>query len=227
MRRTALIALLILASCAGDGQTTEPPPPAPTLTTLADAELPQTSTAAPVTTIAPTTTTTPVTTTLPADAAADFGLTQVVFGDSAFVVITNWGNDSGTLRDHWLSQGDAFQALPDIALAPGEQALIGLAEIAPPELTGMAAVVDLGRAIGPVALDSGEVGLHHSSSFDDPASLVAYVAWGAGSHARAELATAADLWDQGFVAVFDNAQSISSGVHPAVSSLDWSVDIGG
>lgn len=227
MRRAALIALLILASCSGEGQTTEPPQPAPTLTSLADAETPTTTTAGPTTVAPSTTTTTTTTTTLPANAAADFGMSQVVFGDSASVVITNWGNDSGTLGGYWLSQGGAFQALPDVALAPGEQALIGLAEVPPPELAGMAAVIDLGRAIGVISPDSGEIALHNSDQFDDSASLVAYVEWGAGEHERAALAATAGIWEPGAVVVFDDAPSISSGVHPAISSQDWSVDIGG
>lgn len=227
MRCAALIALLILASCSGDGQTTGSTSPAPTLTTIADADPPATTTIAPTTATPSPTTTTTTTTSLPPDAAASFGLSQIVFGNSASVVITNWGNDSGTLAGFWLSQGGVFQALPDVVLAPGEQALIGLAEVPPPDLAGMAAVINLGRSIGPVSPDSGEVALHRSSEFDDPTGLVAYVEWGGGEHSRAELAVTAGIWQPGAVEVFDDAPSISSGVHPARSSEDWSVDIGG
>ncbi len=227
MRRAALISLLILASCSGDGQTSAPSSTQPVLTTIAAAGTPATTVPAPTTTAAPSTTTTTTPTTLPANAAPAFALSQVVFGDSSFVIITNWGNDGGSLAGFWLSQGGAFQALPDVTLRPGEQALIGLAAEPPPDLAGLAAIIDLGRSIGTVAPDSGEIALHNSTAFDDAASLVAYVEWGETNQARSELAMAAGLWDGIPVAVFDDAPSISTGIYPAISSLDWSVDIGG
>ena len=225
MRRAALIAVLILASCSGDGQATESIAPAPTTTT---AEPPTTTTSAPETTNAPTTaTSTTTTTTLPPNAAPEFVLSQVVFGDSSFVVITNWGTAPGTLKGLWLSQETSYQALPDVALAPAEQALIGLAAKAPPDLAGMAATIDLGPAVGDVVAESGELGLHSGSAFDDGAALLAYVAWGDGPHLRVELATSVGLWDGTAVPVVDEAPSISTGVYPAVRSIDWSADIGG
>nr|MDJ0954585.1 hypothetical protein [Acidimicrobiia bacterium] len=107
------------------------------------------------------------------------------------------------------------------------QALIGLAAVSPPELTGMAAIVDLGPAIGAVSPTTGEVAMHSSTAFDDAASLVAYVEWGEDIHERSPLATEAGLWDGVPVPVFDDAPSISTGVYPAVTSADWSADIGG
>ncbi len=230
MRRVALFALFILASCSGDSQTTEPPAPAPTLTTIANAEpeVPSPTTAT-TTTAAPTTTTTTTTTTstLPQDAAPDFRISQVVFGEASFVIITNWGNDSGSLDGYWLSQADTYQALPDISLSPSEQALLGIAPLPPPDLAGMAVVLHLGPAIGFIAPDGGEVALHDSDRFDDPASLIAYVEWGRGAHPRSELAEQAGIWDGTRVVVFDDAPSISTGAYPATSGLDWSPDIGG
>ncbi len=226
MRFAALILALILASCSGDSQTTEPPAPAPTLTSIAESAPPETSTTT-TAAVETTTTSTTTTTTLPPNAAPAFALSQVVFGDAAFVVITNWGNDVGTLDGFWLSQGDALQALPEVSLAPGEQALIGLGPVAPPELTGFAAVVDLGIAVGTISPKTGELALHSSTAFDDPSELVAYVAWGQGLHQRSELATTAGLWDGNSVEVFDDAPSISSGVYPAANANDWSADIGG
>ncbi len=232
MRRVALAVILILASCGGEDQPVETSPPATTVTTAA------TATTTPGTTgedpgpaepdsseldedVASTTTT------LPPNAAPEFGLSQVVFGDAAFVVITNWGNAPGSLIGIWLSQRTAFQALPDVELAPAEQALIGLTGLAPSELTGMAAIINLGPSIGDINPESGEIGLHLSDAFNDPSSLVAYVAWGSGPHDRIELATAAGLWDGTTIAVVDDAPSISTGRYPATSAGDWSLDIGG
>ena len=227
MRRAALIAVLILASCGGDSQTSGTDGPAPTLTTLAAA-----TTAAPTTTAAAepevtTTTSTTTTTTLAPNAAPAFGLTQVVFGDGGFIVITNWGNDTGTLRGHWLCQDVSYMALPDVTLAPGEQVVVGLSKSPPPDLAGMTATVDLGPAIGLLALDSGEVALYDAVAFDDPEHIVAYVEWGDGIHSRSVLAAAAGVWEGGAVEVFDDAPSISSGVYPAINNLSWFADVGG
>jgi hypothetical protein len=227
MRRLALISLLILAGCTSAGETTTSVTTAAPLTTLPEAGPATTATAATTstTTAAPTTTTT--TTTLPPNAAPAFSLTQVVFGEAASVVITNWGNAGGNIDSYWLAQSDSYQALPAIELGPGEQALIGIARTAPPDLAGFAAIVFLGPSIGDLDPDTGEVVLYQGTAFDDPESIVAYVAWGEGEHPTSTAAMAAGLWAEGSVAVFDDAPSISSGVFPAVSSSDWAADVGG
>lgn len=229
MRRVALIAVLILASCSNDRQTEPTDAAPPPLTTLAEALPSEDPAATTSTTSTPTTTTstTTTTTTLPVNAKAEFGLTQVVFGGAASVVITNWGNDVGSLDGFWLAQGGSVMALPDISMAPGEQVLVGLSRTAPSELAGMAATIFLGPAIGDLALDQGEVALFDAARFDDPEHLVAYVAWGATSQTLTEVAVAAGAWVDAPVVVFDDAPSISSGVFPARDSLSWSVDLGG
>lgn len=225
MRRAVLIVTLIFAACGGDSETSATSTPAPTLTSLAAAAPPASSTTS--TAAATTTTTTTTTTTLPPNAAAAFGLTQVVFDQSSFVVITNWGNDVGNLDGHWLCQFPSYVSLPDVELAPGEQALIGLAGTPPPDLAGMAAVVDLGPVVGEFSAESGEIALYTDSSFDNPDSIVAYVEWGEPGHGRSSVAIAAGLWAEGAVEVFDEAPSISSGVFPATSASDWFADVGG
>ena len=227
MRRAALIALLILASCSADSQTAEIEPPAPTLTTLADAApaTTTTTTAAPLTET--TTTATTTSTTLPPNAAPEFGLTQIVFDQGAFIVLTNWGNDAGTLKGLWLCQELSYMALPDVTLAPGEQVAIGVSTSPPPDLAGMAATIDLGPAIGFLSPDTGEVAVYDAAAFDDAAHIIAYVAWGEGSHSRSDLAISAGAWEGDSVDVFDDAPSISTGVYPATSNLTWFADIGG
>ena len=167
------------------------------------------------------------TTSVPPNAAPEFGLSQIVFGDSAFIILTNWGAAPGSLEGYWLSQGTVSQPLPDVTLGSGEQAIIGLAAEPAPELTGMAAVIQLGPAIGPVDADGGEVALYASDQFEDTSSLIAYVTWGAGAADRFELAVEAGIWDDERVAVIDDAPSISTGIYPANSALDWSADVGG
>ena len=176
------------------------------------------------TTMAATTTTT---TTVPPGAKAEFALSHVVFGELGFVIVTNWGRDRGSLAGLWLTQGSFVQALPDVDLAPGEQAVLGFAKEPPPDLTGMAAVVHLGPAVGEIGRDGGELALHSSDAFDDPASLLDYVAWAAGPHPRLEQAVAAGIWDEETVAVIDDAPSISTGIYPAIRAADWYADLGG
>lgn len=224
MRRVILIAVIALASCSS--QTPDTTLPAPELTTLPPATAPQTS-AATTTTTSTTTTTTTTTTTLPPDAAAEFALTQVVFGDGAYAVITNWGNDVGSLAGSWLSQGPKTRALPDIELTPGEQALLGLAVEPPPDLAGIAAKSHLGAALGKIVQDGGELALYKGNPDDAAASLIGYVAWGDGPHPHAQQALDAGIWDEASVEIVDDTPSISTGIYPAQQASDWAVDIGG
>lgn len=226
MRRAALLALLILAACEPDGQTTTTDTAPPVLTTMAavapaTTELPTTQ--AP----APSTTTTTTTTTEPPNATPEFGLTQVVFGAGAMVIITNWGNASGDLEGYWLCQGIIKKSLPEIELAPGEQALLGLGRIPPPSLTGMAVSLFLGPSIGELDPNAGEIALLTDSSCDVPTSMVAYVQWGEAGNLNSDTAVAAGLWAGGSVEVLDEAPSISTGVFPADSNEAWFADIGG
>lgn len=69
--------------------------------------------------------------------------------------------------------------------------------------------------------------LHNSDDFDDPASLIDYVAWGVGPHLRLEQATEAGIWDGSTVEIVDEAPSISTGIYPAVRAEDWATDLGG
>jgi hypothetical protein len=226
MRRSLVIAALILAACGGNSETTTTTA-APLLTTLPDIAEPEPSSTTTTETPPATTSTTTTTTTLPPNAAPDFGLTQIVFGEAAFVVITNWGNATGSLDGFWLCQPPSDESLPDVELRSGEQAVIGLAGTPPPELAGMAEVVDIGPVLGELDPTGGEIALYLGSGCDDPESIVAYVQWGEPGHQGAEIAVAAGIWDGGAVTVFDEAPSISSGVHPATQSSDWSADVGG
>ncbi len=225
MRLAAVICILILAACADDGETATTTVAPPEMTTLGTAAAP--TTVAPTTTAAPTTTTTTTTTTAPPNGEPAFGLTQVVFGDGSFVVITNWGDGTGNLEGYWLCQGQLYKSLPAIELGPGEQALLGVSKTPPPELAGMAANLFLGPTIGELDPRAGEVALFSSNAFDDPDAIISYVEWGEPGQSRSAIAIEAGIWSEGAVVVFDDAPSISSGVFPATSSDSWFADIGG
>ena len=213
------------SDCGGDGETSTTAAPPPDLTPLPTATLPATSTIPPSTVPMASTTTTTTTTTLPRNAAPAFGLSQVVFGDNPSVIITNWGNAQGNLEGYWLGQDAVFEILPAIELNPGEQVLIGLGPTPPTDIAGMAVIEHLGPSLGGFQVASGEVGLFRNDSFEDPASLVAYVAW--GEHPTAEVAIVAELWGETAVATSEEDPSISTGVFPATTSDDWFTDLGG
>jgi hypothetical protein len=150
-----------------------------------------------------------------------------VFGDVAYVVITNWGNDAGSLDGLWLSQGEATRALPGLELSPGEQAFVGLATEPPPDLVGANATAHLGAALGEIAKQGGEMAMYEGDPAEATTSLVGYVAWGDAPHPHAESATEAGLWDGATVEIVDDTPSISTGIYPAVRAGDWAVDLGG
>lgn len=226
MRRAVLFLVLILAACGGDGETSSTVAHFPDLTTLPPATSPPARSTSTSTTTTSTTTTS-TTTTLPPNAVAEYGLSHVVFGDNPLIIITNWGNAPGTLDGHWLGQGTAFAALPPIELNPGEQALIGLGDTPPLVLAGIAATEHLGPVLGGFPVTGGEVGLFSSDDFDEPSSVVAYVAWGTAEQPIATVAVAAGVWGERTVVTTDEDPSISSGVFPATTSDDWFTDIGG
>lgn len=143
------------------------------------------------------------------------------------MAITNWGNDVGSLDGLWLSQGPAIQALPDLELAPGQQALLGLAADPPPDLAGIAAVAHLGLVLGEMVQDGGELALYEGDPADDAASLIDYVTWGDGPAPHAQQAIEAGIWDDASVEIIDDTPSISTGIYPAYHASDWAVDLGG
>ena len=59
------------------------------------------------------------------------------------------------------------------------------------------------RDLGDISTGGGELALADSDSFDDPTSMLEYVAWGQGELALSETATEAGLWppDEGTISV--------------------------
>jgi hypothetical protein len=219
--------LLLAAACSSetdDDGTVSPPPPT---------EAPQTQ--SPPTTQAPATSA-PVaadeeTTTVPQDSApegdASFALTQVVFGESGYVVVTNIGNGTGDVGGHWICQRPAYFEIPSVELAPGESVWIAAEDgegLVPAQ--GVVAVVPANRSLGAFSVASGETGLYTSNGFGDSAAIIDYVEWGSGDHGRSSVAVEAGIWIEGtFVDVPEEAVAIT-GSAPTSSAADWSPDIG-
>lgn len=220
-----LVFVLVAAACSSDSDsepTSPPPTEAPQAEPPVDTEAPTTS---PPATEEQETTTIPVETAPEGDAA--FALTQVVFGDSGYVVVTNVGNGTGDVGGHWICQRPAYFAIPSTELAPGESVWVAAEDgeglVA---AQGVVAVVPANRSLGAFSVTSGEAALFASSDFGDSAAIVDYVEWGSGGHGRASVAVEAGIWpDGGFVEVPEEAVAIS-GPGQASTPQDWAPDIG-
>jgi len=131
---------------------------------------------------APTTSTTSTTVPIPQDAVAlgDLVITGVQFGDGGFVRVQNRGNTEANVNGIYICQ---FPQYTDLGT----------------EVTG--AVIDAGAtveipasAVGGLNSAGGEAALYaNNSDFGSPDNILAYVQWGTGG-ARAEVATAANIW---------------------------------
>jgi hypothetical protein len=228
MKRIALLLALVLlaAACSSDGDdapaTSTPSTEAPQAEAPAATEAPATS--APVATTEGATTV-PVETTPEGDAS--FALTQVVFGDSGYVVVTNIGNGTGDVGGHWLCQRPAYLEIPSTELAPGESVWIAAEDgedLEPAQ--GVVAVVPANRSLGAFDVSSGEAALYTSNGFGDSTAIIDYVEWGSGGHGRSSVAVEAGIWIDGtFVDVPPEAVAIT-GSAPTSSAADWAPDIG-
>lgn len=226
MKRLALLLVLVLlaAACSSDDEedvATTPPPP----TEAPQVEAPTTTEAPATTTVTEETTTVPVETAPEGDPA--FALTQVVFGDSGYVVVTNVGNGTGDIGGHWICQRPAYFEIPSVDLAPGESVWIAAADgegLEPAQ--GVVAVVPADRSLGVFNVSTGEAALYTSNEFGDSAAIIDYVEWGSGNHGRSSVAVEAGIWiEETFVDVPPEAVAIT-GSAPTSSAADWAPDIG-
>jgi hypothetical protein len=228
MRRIALLLALVLlaAACSSDGEedvaaTPAPPTEAPPTATPATTEETATTTSA----AAEEATTVPVET--PPEGDASFALTQVVFGDSGYLVVTNIGSGTGDVGGHWLCQRPAYFEIPSVELTAGESVWIAAEDgdgLEPAQ--GVVAVVPANRSLGAFDVSSGEAALYTSNGFGDVTAIIDYVEWGSGGHGRSSVAVEAGIWIEGtFVDVPPEAVAIT-GSAPTSSAADWSPDIG-
>ncbi|HSM44090.1 MAG TPA: hypothetical protein VK969_03650, partial [Acidimicrobiia bacterium] len=81
------------------------------------------------------------------------------------------------------------------------------------------------RNLGDISTGGGELALADSDSFEDPDSMLEYVAWGRGEFALSDAATEAGLWppDEGTIAVPEETVALLR-VDPTGSGpLAWEV----
>jgi len=217
-RSIATALVLLVAACGGTvGETTTTAPQAETTTT------PVPSTTAPASEPATTTPTVAETTTTSPTAASgpQFVMSTVALGDSAMVVITNIGDEAGSLGGHWLCQRPQYYEFPNVELAAGQSAAVsvgGSVFLPPPD----AVVIEGTAFIGPFSPAGGEVGLYSSNSFGNPNDILSYVEWGASGHGRSGTAVSAGIWpESGFVETTADTSAIIANELPALGPDDW------
>ena len=208
MRKLVLFALvaLVAAACGSESG-------ADTTTT---AQAPTTTIQNVTTTVSDATTTTED---VSGSESAQFAVTNVNFGASPFIVITNIGDETASLAGHFLCQRPTYAGLPDIEVEAG-QAIgfsLGGGDFTPPDGVIVSdEVLDLGE----LSNSSGEMGLYTSSNFSSTDDIISYVEWGRGDHGRSETAIAAGIW-QGFVPTTESTGAIEAQSLPALSADDW------
>lgn len=218
--RRLLPVLVLLSACAQGvmepGEPPEDPVPPETTTTIIVS----------VTTTTVTTTTTSRTT--PAGPAR-FALTEVIFGESGFIEITNLGDGPGELTGHWLCRFPAYFPIPDLELGAGESVWVAIGDGEGLEgPIGPATVVPARGALGTLRPQDGEVGLYRSRSFGDPEAIVSYLEWGSTPHGRTGVAVQAGIWTEGdFVEVPPDAFGLVATERPPLGAGDWMAQVGG
>ena len=211
-----LVALLLVASAcngAGDGNplsssTTPGTVPASSTTAPATTSPPATDPATTVTTdgSGPTTTETPPTTattttpppTVPTTGEPAFAVSQVVFGEGAYISLKNIGSGAGSTNGLWLCQFPSCWPLPAVDLEAGEVVAISVGESLP-ELLEVVEVIKAGATLGTIRQANGEIGLYATGRFTDPEAILDYVEWGNAGHPRSVVAIAAGIWPTGGV----------------------------
>ena len=188
--------LLVAAACSGEStistaSTTSVPATsaAATTTTAPPSTEAPTSTAATTTTVAPVTTVPP-----PEGATAAFAITQVQFGDGAFIQLTNIGTASGDPGGHWLCQRPLYYEVPSVELGPGQSVWIAADSTDLQSVGDVAAVFDAEGGLGDIGTDTGEVAFYLTRDFGNQSAIVDYVEWGEPGHGRSSVAVNAGIW---------------------------------
>ena len=135
---------------------------------------------------------------------SDFYISEVVFGQDGYAVVTNGASVSADPAGLFLCQFPSYPEVPAGQLDPGESARVPASEL------------------GELKPESGEVALFLRPEWENPDAIAGYVQWGTTGHKREEPAVAGGVWEQdSFVVAGDASGLIASG--PASTSAGaWS-----
>ena len=159
---------------------------------------------------------------------AEIVITQVVFGDGGYVVITNVGGAPGSIGGYALCQRPSYFTLPDIELAPFESVWVAAGDGTALTATSAVAVIPAFGSLSSFNQDDGEMGLYTSPDFGSADAMVSYVEWGSSGHGRSSVAVEAGLWaTDAFIEIPDDAFGVQSTDLVPDAPEDWVAALGG
>lgn len=180
------------------------------------------------TTIAPVTDTTATPTPEGSSLRAEFVLTEVVFGDNGYVVVTNVGGAAGDLEGYAICQKPGYFVFPAIEVEPFEVVWVAVGNGVGLTSTAAVEVIPANGAVGRLARGDGELALYRSAQFSLAEELLSYVEWGEAGHGRSSVAVEAGLWEEGaFIEIPDDAFGVVSAAAEPSSPSDWVAGLGG
>ena len=135
-------------------------------------------------------------------ADSTFFISEVVFGDDGYVVVTNGGDAPADPAGLQLCQFPQYPDLPSGEVAP------------------MGSVQVPASAMGGLNAGAGEAALYASPEYGNPDAVIGYVQWGEAGHKREEPAAQGGKWTAGDFVDATGAASMSAGQR-ALSVADW------
>jgi hypothetical protein len=158
---------------------------------------------------------------------ARFAITQVVFGEAGYVVVTNVGGAAGSIGGYALCQRPNYLNLPDIELQP-----FGSIWIAAGDGSALTAspveVVSANGGLSAFDRRDGEMALYSTPDFGSPDAIRSYVEWGSSGHGRSSVAVEAGLWvEDAFIEIPADADSVQAVSQDATGPEDWVAGLGG
>lgn len=158
---------------------------------------------------------------------ATFVLSEVVFGENGYIVVTNVGGATGNLGGFALCQRPAYYQFDSIDVEPFASVWVAMDDGS--SLTNASVtIVGSNGALGRLNPGSGEMALYRSSEFSSSAEILSYVEWGVSGHGRSSVAIEAGLWEaDAFIEIPDDAFGVVSTTDQPDAPEDWVAQIGG
>ncbi|HDH02736.1 MAG TPA: hypothetical protein ENH15_00645 [Actinobacteria bacterium] len=159
---------------------------------------------------------------------AQFAITEIVFGEGGYVVITNVGGSTASVGGLALCQRPFYFTLPDIELAPLESVWVAAGDGASLTASSAVAVLTANGSLDDFSRDDGEMGLYLSSDFGSAEAIISYVEWGSAGHGRSDVAIEAGLWEaDAFIEIPDDAFGVQASAQAPSGPQDWVAGLGG
>ena len=159
---------------------------------------------------------------------ADFRLSEVAFGASGYVAITNVGGADGSIAGYAVCQRAECLVLDPITVEPFGVVWVAANDGEGLSIGGDVAVLAARGGFGSLLASDGEIALFRSEQFSSADELVTYVEWGSADNSTEAIAVEAGLWETGaFIEIPPDAFGVVSTRTDADSSRDWVALIGG